>query len=290
MNDASKTVLEHLVLEQTQNGSFSTVNKNEGWQQVFGGQLMAQAINAATNTVSPEKKLVSFHSLFSSPGDTATRIGYNVANIREGNSFSMRQVTANQNDQTIFHTNASFQVDEKGMDFQVRMPDAPAPSECADLREIVSAYQEYYPDHLREIDVAEPLPPQPIAMRFANIDQLLRSSTNAIDQIIWIKLDAEIGGDQERHKQVLAYASDQTISHMVAQPHGLGGLNPKLRLVSLDHAMWFHNSFCMNDWLLLVRRCQSTTSGRALVTGEVFDGNGKLVASLAQQALVRLED
>lgn len=290
MNEAVKTVLEHLVLELNPDGSFSNVHKSEGWRQVFGGQLMAQAIRAATNTVASEKKLVSFQSIFASPGDTSKRIDYKVEDIREGKSFSMRQVIASQNGKACFHASALFQLDENGLDHQIPMPDVPPPERCADFPEIASTYRKYYPNHLGHIDASKPLPDQPIEMRFANIDQFLKPSDEVVDQCIWIKLDADIGSDQEQHKQVLAYASDQTISHIVAQPHGLGGLNPKLRLVSLDHAMWFHSSFRADDWLLLVRHCQSTSSGRALVTGEVFDGEGKLVASLAQQALVRQTD
>ncbi len=288
MNQAAEKVLGHLVLKQSSDDLFTTVNKNEGWGQVFGGQLMAQAVCAATATLSPEKKLVSFQATFAAPTDTSKPISYKVQDIREGKSFSMRQVVATQSDQACFHANLSFQIQEEGLEYYIGAPTAPPPSECADLREIVSRYKKYYPDHLHGLDTADPLPTQPIDMRFANIDQFLQSSTDAVDQLVWIKLDAVIGDNQEHHKQVLTYASDQTVSHIVAQPHNLGGLNPKLRLTSLDHAMWFHSSFRADDWLLLVRHCQAITSGRALVTGEVFDQDGLLVASLAQQALVRL--
>lgn len=288
MNEAAKKVLHHLVLEETTDGSFSSVYENEGWQQVFGGQLMAQAVKAATNTVSGDKGLVSFHSTFASTADISQKIIYGVEDIREGNSFSMRRVVASQNKQARFHANISFQVDDDGLDFQARMPDVSPPDQCADLYEVVSTYQKYYPEHLGDVDAVKPLPHQPVEMRFANVDRFLKPTADLIDQAIWIKLDADIGDGQETHKQVLAYASDQSISHVVAQPHGLGGLNPKLRLISLDHAMWFHRAFRADDWLLLVRRCQSTASGRALVTGEFFNSGGALVASLAQQALVRI--
>lgn len=290
MNRMAKSVLDHLNLKESAEGLFSTVHQNEGWQQVFGGQLMAQSLCAASNTVSVNKRLVSYQSMFSSPADTSKRIDYNVDSIREGRSFSMRQVVAKQAGGSCFQTTILFQSDEIGLNSHGPMPIVPLPHECADLQEMVAAYQKSFPDHLEKLDPSISLPPQAVEMRFVDINRFLESSTELVDQMVWIKFASPIGEDSERHKQVLAYASDQAISHVVAQPHGLGGLNPKLRLVSLDHSMWFHHPFSADDWLLLVRRCQSTTSGRALVTGEVFDQGGTMVASLAQQALAKLVD
>lgn len=288
MTAAATTVLEHLDLSESANGSFSTIHPNEGWRQVFGGQLMAQSISAACKTTVANKKLASFQSTFTSPAETSARIDYQVQSIREGRSFSMRQVVAQQATKECYRATIVFQADEAGLDSHSPMPTVPQPGACADFQDMVAAYRNHFPDHLTNTDASTPLPPQPIEMRFVNIDALLHTSTDVMDQLVWIKFAAKVGDDRERHKQILAYASDQAISHLVAGPHGLGGLNPNLRLVSLDHTMWFHRPFSVDEWLLLVRRCQSLNSGRALITGEVFDQTGTLVASLTQQALARL--
>lgn len=288
MNLAAQAVLDHLSLEKVQEDSFVTVHQNEGSRQVFGGQLMAQSLVAASTSVPSEKKLVSYQSIFTAPADIAKSIHYKVKSLHEGKSFSLRQVVAQQHNKLCFQATVSFQSIDEGLEFHQSMPSVPTPYECADLPEMVAAYQKHFPDHLGKVDAAASLPPQAVDMRFVDINRFLAPSTDSVGQFIWVRFDADLGGDHERHKQVLAYVSDQTIAHVATAPHGLGGVNPKLRLVSLDHSLWFHRPFAADDWLLLARQCESTSAGRALVTGQIFDQAGTLVASLAQQALVRL--
>jgi len=284
MTAAAQRVLNHLNLTKEESGKFKSTHENEGWQQVFGGQLMAQAVVAATHTVPEDKSLASFQCTFIAPGDVALPLYYHVETLQ----FSMRSVTAQQENRTCFLATIMFQRDDDGLTHGSNAPKVPPPAECADLVEMASAYQERFADHLGDNFNPESLPPQPIDMRFANIQEFLTPAATQSQQALWIKLDAHIDDDQERHKQVLAYASDQTIAHVVAQPHGLGGLNPRLRLVSLDHAMWFHQPIRANEWMLLVRDCPAAISGRALVRGSVYDESGALIASLTQQALARV--
>jgi acyl-CoA thioesterase II len=287
MNDAAKTVLDHLTLDETQQAKFLSVNKNEGWAQVFGGQLMAQALGAAQRTVPVEKRIVAFHASFTSRVDVSEKIEYSVEHVREGRRFATRNVVAKQTNAEKFDAKVSFQTEENGLESSERIPDVAPPEACATLAEVVDAYREIFPDHLPD-NAGQSLPEQAIEMRFANIDSFLNSSKDARDHLVWIRFDADVGPDPEQHKQILAYASDQSLSHIVAQPHGLGGLNPKLSFVSLEHNMWFHRPFRADEWLLLVRRCQSATSGRAIVQGEIFRRDGTLVALLAQEALVEV--
>ena len=287
MNDAAAVVLKHLVLEEKGADRFRSVHPNEGARQVFGGQLMAQSLCAASKTVTTDHHLASFHASFTSPADRALEIDYQVARTREGRTFAARNVIASQSSIACFQATVSFQAPGEGLEHCAPMPDVPLPRSCADLAEVVRAYRMVYPDHLPE-GAETSLPQQPVNMCFVNVEELLTPSDEPVEQRIWIRLDAAVGANPVSHKLLLAYMSDQTLAHVVAQPHGIGGLNPRLRFLSLDHSMWYHRPCRVDEWLLLVRRCESAASGRAIVRGEVFDSGGVLVALLAQEAFVRM--
>ena len=288
MNERAQLVVDHTELSETGTSTFISLHKNEGWHQVFGGQLIIQALKAGSCTVPDDKKLISFHSIFVAPGDLSSRITYRVDVLRDGKSFSTREVVATQNDKIRFKATITFQVDEVGLDYQSDMPEIARPEDCADLEGIELVYREYYPEHLGEIDTSRKIPEQAIEIRFVDVEHFLKPTDKSSEQSVWIKFNGELGGGQEDHKHILAYASDQSISHVAVQPHGLGGFNPKLRFVSLDHAMWFHRPFRADDWLLLVRNCLSNHSGRVLVKGNIYTRSGALVASLAQEGLIRV--
>ena len=291
MNEAAKALLNHLRLEPKGHHTYTSIHANDGGLQVFGGQLMAQAIHAAADTVPADRALASFQTTFSSPAEIKDKIDYRVVDVRSGKSFSQRQIVGQQGERPCVHVNALFQKvaqqEKLGARYQVQPPDQPGPDQCLSQHEVVAIYHSYYPDHLGSIDGFE-LPPQPLDIRFVNPQEFFDPTTKNIDQRIWVRMDAELGHNLEHHKQILIYATDLMNAHLAAQPQGWGGLNPRLRLTSLDHALWFHGSFRMDDWLLMVRRCRVIHAERALISGEVFDAKGSLVATLAQQALVRL--
>ena len=287
MNEAAQILLNHFQFQATSSDSFTNVNSNEGGQQIFGGQLMAQAICVACKTVVDGKKPVSFQSTFLAPGKVTGKTTFSVSRLRDGNSTTIRRVDAVQEQQTFFTSTVVFHKTGTSIDAQKKMPKVAHPDNCFDLDAMVVGYKERFPTHLPDMGPESLVPLEAIETRFPVIQDSFGPANDVTEHIIWMKFSAPLGDDLSLHKQILTYASDQGTSHIVSQPFALGGMNPRFNILSLDHSVWFHRDFRADEWFLMVRRCESATSNRAIVVGEMFDLQGDLIAVMTQQALYR---
>ncbi len=278
-------LLSILDLEPLEHNLFRGRSFDPGWQRVFGGQVIGQALVAASRTVS-DRFVHSLHCYFLRTGDPALPIVYEVERVRDGGSFSTRRVVAIQHGKPIFVMSASFHIREEGLEHQITMPDVPAPEDLpvdgllADkLLEGAPAGVRRYWERLR-----------PIELRPVDLAGFLRRAEPRHGQAIWIRAKTSIGDDPVLNSCVLAYASDLTLLDTTLLAHGRSAFDPALQVASLDHAMWFHRPFRMDDWLLYVEDSPSASGARGFNRGSLFDRRGVLVASVAQEGLVRPVD
>jgi acyl-CoA thioesterase-2 len=247
---------------------------------VFGGQVLAQALHAATRTV-PEDRLVhSLHSYFILPGDVSKPIIYIVARTRDGGSFTTRRVRAVQNGRDIFVLACSFQLNQEGLDHQMNMPEVPGPEDLPTDVEMVKAFADLIPEKFRRFTEDKPLVFKPV-----EIPDFLSPVENKPFQHVWLKAKGELPDDQAIQRTVLAYASDYNLLYTALRPHAV--VLGEMQLASLDHAMWFHRDFHLNDWLLYALDSPSASNARGFTRGKVFDRQGRLVASVAQEGMIR---
>jgi acyl-CoA thioesterase-2 len=281
------TVLDELVallaLEPIEHNLFRGQSQDLGWGTVFGGQVLGQALAAASHTVPPERVVHSLHGYFLRPGAVDAPIVYDVHRIRDGSSFTTRRVVAIQRGEAIFSLSCSFQVDEPGLEHRPTMPEVPGPDGLLNERELALAHLARIPAPLRERAVAErPIEARPVEPSFG-LDGRKRPPHRAI----WLRASGPLPDDPAVHRSLLAYASDSHFLGTAMQPHGVSWLTPGLQVASLDHAMWFHRPFRMDRWLLYVMESPTASGARGLVRGQVFDADGVLVASTAQEGLMR---
>ncbi|MDE0991444.1 MAG: acyl-CoA thioesterase II, partial [Pseudomonadales bacterium] len=248
MKEELKDLLELLDIEQIEANMFRGVSPAEGWQRVYGGQVIGQALVAASRTVEDESRVAhSLHSYFLRPGDTTIPILYSVDRIRDGGSFNTRRVVAVQKGQAIFSMSVSFQVMEEGLHHQIDMPaDVKPPEECATEAELREAYSSKIPEEFKS-DFERP---RPIEMRFMEPINDFEPEPMAPYQNVWIKAADTMPDDIRLNQCLLAYASDMTLLDTCYRPHGIGWTNENFQVASLDHAMWFHRPFKTDDWLL----------------------------------------
>lgn len=281
------TVLQELVsllaLERIEHNLFRGQSQDLGWGRVFGGQVLGQALSAAAQTV-PEGRIVhSMHGYFLRPGLTDKPIVYDVDRIRDGQSFTTRRVVAIQGGQAIFSMSASFQGVEDGFDHADPMPSAPDPDALLSERELASRIAHMIPEPLRTQVVAE----RPIEVRPVVPMNPLRPTVAPPTRELWYRTSGPLEDRPALHQYMLAYASDFNFLGTSMQPHGVSWLSPGMQVASLDHAMWFHRPFRFDDWLLYVIDSPSASGARGFVRGRFFDRQGRLVASCAQEGLIR---
>jgi acyl-CoA thioesterase-2 len=250
---------------------------------VFGGQVIGQAMIAATRTVE-DRVCHSLHAYFLRPGDPKVPILYEVDRARDGKSFTARRVIAIQHGQQILNLAASFQIPEGGLDHQLPMPDAPAPellpSEAALWRRIVDRVPEKYRPYFT--------PERPIELRpVAPLDLLDPPAAEPL-QHMWFRVRGRLPDDVALHQSALAYMSDMSLLDTATRPHATNFLNPRMQAASLDHAMWFHRPFRADEWLLFSQDSPSASGARGFARGAVYARDGRLVASVAQEGLIRL--
>jgi acyl-CoA thioesterase-2 len=285
----AKDVLAELVaqlsLERIEENLFRGASQDLGWGTVFGGQVLGQALSAAVRTVPPERRVHSLHAYFLRPGDVRRPIVYDVDRIRDGGSFTTRRVRAIQNGQPIFNMSASFQVPEDGFEHQDEMPEVPAPESLPTEGERVAPHVEKLPAGMRE----KALAPRPFELRMASSEDelLFQTKPKAPTRMVWLRANGTLPDDPGLHPYLLAYASDYSFVTTSLLPHGVTWLTPGMQVASLDHAMWFHQPFRIDDWLLHVMDSPKAHGGRGLVRGRVFSRDGRLVASTAQEGLIR---
>jgi acyl-CoA thioesterase-2 len=287
LNDTDHSAFEELLglmrLEQLEVNLFRGASRDIGTPRVFGGQVLAQAVLAASETV--ENRLIhSLHAYFLLPGNPDAPIVYNVEHNRDGRSFSSRRVLAIQHGRPIFNLAASFQVEEKGLEHQFPMPDVPMPSSLDTEPEVAAEKLEIAPEMLRRwCDRFGPFEFRPV-----DGDPFNLSNPSPPFRKLWFRLGGDPGNDQRLHRALLAYVSDFHLFGTAMLPHGISWTNERLMVASLDHAMWFHHDVRVDEWLLYDCDSPITSGGRGLARGLIFDTKGRLVASTAQEGVLRL--
>lgn len=277
-------LLERLDLERLDTDLYRGRSPQDGRPRIFGGLVAAQALIAACRTVEG-RAAHSLHGYFLREGDTSVPVIYHVDRIRDGRSFATRRVVAKQHGEAIFNTSISFQAVEDGLEHQLPMPDAPPPESVPTNEERLRAYAEGS-DHpafafLLKLD-------RPIERReIDHVDLLEPTPTSGIHRT-WFRAAGELGDDPVLNQAVLAYASDYGLLASSFIQHGHSILSKKLIIASLDHAIWFHQPFRADRWMLYVTQSPRTSGGRGLNFGHVYSEDGSLIASVAQEGLMRI--
>jgi acyl-CoA thioesterase-2 len=273
-----------LALEKLEENLFRGQSQDLGWGTVFGGQVLGQALSAAVQTVPPERQVHSLHAHFLRPGDVKRPIVYEIDRIRDGSSFTTRRVVAVQNGHPIFHLSASFQIDEPGFEHQDAMPSAPAPETVPNESERFAKALADGPTGLRRWStVARPFDNRPVD----ESDEIVSPPKRPACRMLWLKTIGPLPDTPALHRYLLAYASDAWFVTTSLLPHGVTWMTPGMQVASLDHAMWFHAPFRADEWLLHVIESPRASGSRGLVRGSIFQRDGTLVASTAQEGLIR---
>jgi acyl-CoA thioesterase-2 len=276
-------LLDLLNLEQIEENLFRGYSKTVGSTNVFGGQVLAQALSAAINTVPEDRHVHSLHSYFILPGNLDIPIIFQVDRIRDGGSFTTRRVKAIQQGREIFLMSASFQSDEIGFDHQIAMPKVQEPEQLVSWKDLAKHFGEFLPQNMYDfLNLDRPIEFRPVELYNPAVPEKREPFRH-----IWMKSIGEMPENSTFHPLVLAYASDYNLLTSALLPHGKEGSIPKLQLASLDHAMWFHRPFRMDDWLLYAIDSPSASNSRGFTRGNIFTRDGKLVASVAQEGLMR---
>jgi acyl-CoA thioesterase-2 len=251
------------------------------WGRIFGGQVLAQSLMSAARTVDPARPVHSLHAYFLRAGDPAEPIIFEVERLRDGRSFSARRTQAIQRGKPILSMISSFQQPAEGLDHQIQMPDVPGPDELPTLEELFG--------HLNVPWLQQLLASRPIDMRHVNGPLYLEPGPERVaHQAIWLRAGAAMPEEALLHTAMLAYASDYTLLESVVRRHGLSWANAGLKTASLDHAMWFHRWARADEWLLYVQESPSASGARGMGLGRIYTADGMLVASTAQEGMMRL--
>ncbi|SHE59708.1 acyl-CoA thioesterase-2 [Modicisalibacter ilicicola DSM 19980] len=265
MTHALDTLVELLALETLEENLFRGRSQDLGFPQLFGGQVLGQALSAASQTVDPTRRVHSLHGYFLRPGDARRPVVYQVDRVRDGGSFTTRRVSAIQNGRTIFFGSASFHGEEEGFHHQPPMPPLPKPDELmAAGMEVVN-----FQGHPIEF------------LHFEDEEDFPRKR-------LWFRLAGELPEDAALNRYLLAYSSDFNLLLTSLVPHGIQFRDPRLQIASLDHALWFHRDVKVNDWLLYDMDSPWAGGARGFARGSIYDLQGHLVASSAQEGLTRM--
>jgi acyl-CoA thioesterase II len=281
-------LLRVLELERLEVNLFRGQSQDIGSPQVFGGQVLGQALRAAFATVADGRMAHSLHAYFLRRGDCKAPIVYDVDRSRDGKSFSSRRVIAIQHGEQIFNMAASFQVQEPGLDHQIPMPEVPPPQDLPDatapLRELLQQMPERLPERVRRFVET----PRPFEFRVVQEINYLQPRKEPPARQVWFRAVGRLPDEQMLHRCVLAYVSDFYLLDTATLPHGTTFLSAKLIMASIDHAMWFHRPLRVDEWLLYALDSPSASGARGFARANVFASDGRLVASTAQEGLVRV--
>jgi len=273
-------LLNLLELEQLEVNLFRGASRDIGSAQVFGGQVLGQALTAASATVA-DRVVHSLHAYFLRRGDFNAPIVYQVDRSLDGHAFANRRVVAIQHGEQIFNMAASFQVVEEGLDHQIDMPAVPAPETLADITHLPPEIGRHLPERLRQFFAQ----PRPFVFRVVPDSEARREPARQI----WFKAVGQLPDDERLHRNLLAYASDFFLLGTSMLPHQTSGFTGRLIMASLDHAMWFHRSLRVDDWLLYAMESPSASGARGFARAGIFSRDGRLVATTAQEGLVRIK-
>jgi len=283
MSSAIAALLDILDLEPLEVNLFRGRSPQSRWQRVFGGQVIGQALVAACRTVSGRTPH-SLHAYFLLPGDPRVPIIYDVDRIRDGKSFTTRRVVAIQHGQAIFSMSASFHNDEPGLAHQATMPKVPQPEDLPNDSDLRQRAMANLPEPVQRYYERE----RPIELRPVEFTRYLGEKFEDGRFHAWIRATGTLPDDPAIHECVLAYASDMTLLDTALVPHGRTLFEADFMGASLDHALWFHRPFRTDDWLLYAQDSPNLCGSRGFSRGLIFARDGTLVASVAQEGLVRL--
>lgn len=283
MSAAVTELISILDLEQLDLNLFRGRSPQVGWQRVFGGQVIGQALVAAVRTVEGRPPH-SMHAYFLLPGDPKVPIIYDVDRIRDGKSFTTRNVTARQHGHPIFSMLVSFHSDEQGLSHQAKMPNVPGPDKLPTDAEMRKNVLPTLPEPVRRYYERE----RPVELRPVEFGRYLGEKIENGQFNVWIKTTGPLPDDPALHQCVLAYASDMTLLDTALVPHGRTLFEKDFMAASLDHALWLHRPFRADEWLLYSQDSPNLQGSRGFARGLVFKQDGTLVASVAQEGLVRL--
>jgi acyl-CoA thioesterase-2 len=272
-----------LTVEELDRDLYRGARQPEGRGRVFGGQVIAQALMAGQRATDADRIPHSLHAYFMRPGDEQLPIIYRVARDYDGGSFSTRRVIAFQKGEPILNLAASFQKREEGFAHQARMPEVPAPDTLPREAELRRAVADRVPERFRDFFMR----PRPFDMRHATPWNPLEAEPHPAEQRVWLKAQAPVAGGPDMHRAMLAWASDMLLLGTGMRPHGLSWVQPGVQTASLDHAIWFHDEAPVDDWLLYVMDSPWSGRGRGFNRGLLFAADGRLVASVAQEGLMR---
>ena len=272
-----------LDLESIEVNIFRGHSPEENRVRVFGGQVAGQSLVAASRTVDDHLRSVhSLHAYFLRPGDPAVPILYEVDRLRDGRSFTTRQVKAIQHGEVIFNLHASFHVPESGLDWQITGPQGlPEPESLPDFKTRMEPYKDKMGEWYER--------PRPIDTRHVDGDYPSRAGTELHGQRVWLRADGRLPDDPMLHAVVATYASDMTLLDTTLLPHGLGWGEGNIQMASLDHAMWFHRPFRADDWMLYDQHALSNSNARGLAGASIYTHEGHLAVTVVQEGLIRVK-
>ncbi len=286
MNNPINDLIGLLDLEEIERNHYRATSPNEGWQRVYGGQVLGQALVAASRTVPEDRIAHSLHGYFLRPGDTTVPILYTVDRIRDGKSFTTRRVVAIQHGRAIFNMSISFQIPEDGFSHQLPMPECPRPDDLKNEDDLRREWASEVDFDFEDSFFSE----RPIEVRPINPMNMFKPEKRPPQQLCWMKARDRLPEDPRLHQCVLAYLSDWSLLDTATLPHGINFTEGKMQMASLDHAMWFHRPFQADEWLLYVQDSPSAGGARGLNRGLIYNQAGELVASAAQEGLIRIHD
>lgn len=283
MSDVLQQLLQLLQLERLEDNLFRGQSQDLGLKSVFGGQVMGQGLSAARQTVTADFQIHSYHSYFLRPGDAGLPIIYQVERLRDGRSFSNRRVLAIQRGRPICSVTVSFQQPEEGFEHQDTMPDVPGPEALICDLEMTRSFAEYLPLKSRDKLTAD----RPLEMRAVAPGNPLAPKVREAKSCAWIRAAGPLPEGSDAHHYLLAYAADYHFLITALYPHARSYWSPGMQVATLDHCMWFHRPFRLDDWLLYVVDSPSASGGRGFVRGQLFTRAGELVASCTQEGVMR---
>ena len=274
-----------LDLEPLEVNIYRGQNRDIGTGRVFGGQVFAQALVAAQRTVEAARDAHSVHGYFLRPGDLTTPIVYFVDRPRDGGSFTSRRVTAIQHGEAIFHLSASFHLHQPGLEHQIAMPDAPDPESLPRELDLVREMADRIPEHLRPILTQD----RPLDFRPVQPQDPFVGEKREAHRMVWFRAVDKLPDAQMYHSALLAYASDYGLLPTALYPHGIPYRDPRLMMASIDHSVWLHRPFRADEWLLYVMDSPVAAGARGFTRGTIYSRDGALVASVAQEGLMRIK-
>ena len=283
MDQRLTDLLKLLELERLEMNLFRGASRDVGAPQVFGGQVLGQALSAAAATVVAERTVHSLHAYFLRRGDCNAPIVYEVDRSLDGHSFTNRRVVAIQHGMQIFNMTASFQVAESGFEHQIDMPQVPPPDQLPATLGPPPEVLARLPERVRRFFEQ----PRPFDFRLVQPIDYLRPRREPPQRQIWFRAVAALPDGEMLHRRLLAYVSDFFLLDTANLPHGTSPLRPAVIMASIDHAMWFHRALRVDDWLLYDMESPSASGARGFARGSVFTRDGRLVASAAQEGLIR---